>query len=233
MKAIIITGTSGGLGKAMFDYLKKIDALLISISRRLLPDQKESAAKNKKIILIKHDLKNTKQLIAKCNFSKRLSAMKIDEIVFINNAGTVEPIGLVGSLKQESIHQAAAVNMISPMLIANDLLSIAKQKKAAVRIINISTGAAKRPIAGWAAYCSTKSGIKMFFEVVQEQEKHGRVIVKHIDPGVMNTEMQKRIRGKDGSSFPLQKYFIELKKKNKLQSPRTVAERILAKENLI
>ena len=48
MKAYIITGTSGGLGRAFFELLGEREGRLISISRRFLPEQ-EAAAQSRKV----------------------------------------------------------------------------------------------------------------------------------------------------------------------------------------
>ena len=38
------------------------------------------------------------------------------------------------------------------------------------RVLNISSGAGKRPVAGWAAYCAAKAGLDHFSRVVALDE---------------------------------------------------------------
>jgi short-subunit dehydrogenase len=65
MKTTILTGTSGGLGKALFDCLQQERVYLICVSRRFLPYQREAAENNSdNTKLITCDLRNVKDLIS-------------------------------------------------------------------------------------------------------------------------------------------------------------------------
>ena len=87
------------------------------------------------------------------------------EAVLIHNAAVVEPIGAVGRLTTEAITRSVAVNLTAPMVLTNTFLRAAP-RDARLRILYISSGAARRVIDGWALYCSTKAGGEMFFDVV-------------------------------------------------------------------
>ena len=117
------------------------------------------------------------------------------------------------------------------MRIANIIKSKAMKLGVHMRIINISTGAANKPFPGWSMYCSTKCGIKMFFDCIDREDES--IIVHHIDPGVMDTGMQQLIRDASFEQFPLRDKFVEYKSKNLLQKPEDVARNILTKEGLL
>ena len=57
--------------------------------------------------------------------------------------------------------------------------------------------------------------------------------IEAIDPGVMDTSMQKTLRKSTLKDFPEKDYFVELKRDGKLKNPNEVARDILIKENLI
>lgn len=70
----------------------------------------------------------------------------------------------------------------------------------------------------------------MFLDVLAEQEKDGGYVeVVHVDPGVMDTGMQEKIRAADAKSFPRLAEFQALKAEGKLRRPEDVAESIIRK----
>lgn len=222
MRLIVITGVSRGLGFALLEQIKTNDKdQIVAIGRRC-------TIKNKKNMhFIKRDLSLPDLSFSIDEFPDN---PKINEIIFINNAGVVTPIGAVARLKKQEIMQTVLVNYYAPIIISQTLLSIAKNNNVPFRIINISTGAAERPFFGWSIYCSSKAASKMFFECLQLEDN---VSVSQISPGVIDTEMQGEIRKADINDFPMKEEFIAYKENNLLQSPSTVARSILESEGLI
>ncbi len=230
MKAIIITGVSSGLGKAFFDILKDKEYYLICISRSFNVYQNKLVEKGN-IELIKFDLNNIDDLTLKLNSSIILNKCDFDELIFINNAGIISPIGKVGNIDEKDIKKSIHINLLSPILITNYLSALCIKKKIEFKILNISTGAADKPFEGWSLYCSTKSAIKMFFNVIEKEKDN--VVVVNIDPGALNTIMQEEIRNANKSYFPLVDYFRNLEKEGKLKEPSQVALIILKNNGLI
>jgi benzil reductase ((S)-benzoin forming) len=89
-------------------------------------------------------------------------------------------------------------------------------------LVNISSGAANRPINNWSLYCSTKAFNQMFFNVAESENEQHRFF--NINPGVLDTGMQESIRESD---FPDAEKFKELQKEGQLKSPFDVAKEIL------
>lgn len=202
------------MGKAFFDLFSQEDALVVAISRRFLPDQRESA----RVRLVQRDLGVD---VPSPGEIRRWLGPDVNEVVFINNAFMDQPIGKFGSLKGDRLAEAVRVNIIAPMLLANAILAATDRP---VKLINISSAASKRPVAGWAVYCSTKAATEMLFEVIA-QEEHPNVTVHSINPGVIDTPMQERIRASD---FPGRERFVAMKEKGELASPDDAARRIAA-----
>ncbi len=88
----------------------------------------------------------------------------------------------------------------------------------ALTFVNISSGAANRAISNWSLYCSSKAFIEMFFNVAEKEYERHRFF--NIDPGVMDTNMQKSIRDSD---FPDLSDFQKLEKEGKLRATKDVA----------
>jgi benzil reductase ((S)-benzoin forming) len=229
MKAIILTGVSGGLGKAFFDILKDTDYYLICLSRSFAEYQlKLAESGNPELIRI--DLNEIHEVTQKLNSAILLKNSIMDEIIFINNAGTVAPIGKIGALDEQDLKRSININFISPVLITNFLAAACSKNNIKFKILNISTGAAAKPLAGWSMYCSAKCAARMFFDVA---EKDQEIEIENVDPGVLNTRMQDEIRNAAKSDFPLVDYFKNLAAEGKLREPAQVAFNILKKSGLI
>ena len=153
-------------------------------------------------------------------------------MIFINNAASINPIESIGNFDDESIVKAVQLNTIAPLLLANNIIKNNKSKR--IRIFNISSGAAKRLIIGWGIYCSTKSANEMFFNTLKLQEEHNKHIEVHnLDPGVMDTDMQKNIRSKTKKIMPNVELFKEIHKTNQLKSAQEVALEIVSTYNIL
>lgn len=209
---IVITGISQGLGKELFDLLKKNkDLKIIAFSRRFLEEQYEFERQNPNIKLIPVDLSNLTEV------ETALDEINVDdEVIFINNAATIYPIEKIENIASSNIISAFNLNLLSPILIIKKLI------KSKLFVINISTGAAKRAINNWSLYCSSKSGLEMFLSVIQQEG----IDIINLDPGVMDTNMQKIIRS---SNFVEVDYFKSLKTNNELKSAKDVANNIFEK----
>lgn len=214
----IITGTSSGLGKAFVDLLLyQSEILIISISRNLHSDH-INIDKNK-VIQITADLSS-------CNISILIENIKEvvpvnSTIYFINNAFSIKPICKIESLEEDQISLNLRTNIFFPVIFISTLLNSFSNHE--LRILNITSGAATRPIENWSLYCSCKSFLNMFFKVLETEIK-SNVLIYNIEPGVIDTNMQRIIRD---SEFPESEYFKNLKIENKLKSPNEVVYQIL------
>ena len=150
-----------------------------------------------------------------------LESAKPETVYVINNAGVIEPIATVGALDLQAMIQNVAVNLTAPMMITNILLHKASAK---LRIANVSSGAAERPIQGWSTYCSTKAGLNMFTQTAAAEQKSAGSPHEIIafSPGIMDTDMQSTIRSADKDAFQDLEKFKEYKEKGMLRPAATV-----------
>ena len=91
-----------------------------------------------------------------------------------------------------------------------------------MRVLFVSSGAAKQATAGWAAYCAAKAGGEMFFETLATEDRSRYVASFH--PGKMDTGMQETIRDAD---FDGRDTFVRAHVEGDLADPRTVARRLI------
>lgn len=214
---IILTGCSSGLGKSLFDLLSNTNEQLLCITRRRLNKYEKGNIKflTQDLVALDDDFLN--------KLKKEVINCRDESVIFINNAGVVDPVNDIGELDNELFKQSINVNFTSPSLIINAICNeIIKQGKK-IFILNISSGAAIHPLSGWASYCSTKAAMKMFLDCLQLQNPT-MVEVKHFDPGVMDTQMQEKIRT---SNFLRKDEFISLKEEGRLRKCSDVAIQIV------
>lgn len=215
-KTVVITGTNRGLGKAFVDVLiKDQDCFIISISRSLSEEQKSYSSKQ--FYFLELDL-------SKDNIGASIKVLKDligdEPVYFINNASIIEPVVKIEDLDLDAIDKTIAVNIKSTIVISNYFLKNFKTNP--LTFVNISSGAANRAICNWSLYCSSKAFIEMFFKVAEcEYPQHSFF---NINPGVMDTGMQKILRD---SNFPDVENFKDLHKEGQLKAPTNVASEIL------
>ena len=215
-KIFIISGANRGLGKAFLDVLlKNEDCFVISISRRMSKEQQNYSSRDFYFLEVDFSKNDVKEKITTLK-----EIINEEDIYFLNNASIINPITKIENLNEEEIDKTISVNIKSTILITKYLLK--NFNTNTLTFVNISSGASKMAISNWSLYCSSKAYIKMFFNVAKGEYLQHRFF--NIDPGVMDTDMQKSIRKSD---FPDLSNFKELQEKGDLKLPIDVAKEIL------
>lgn len=153
------------------------------------------------------------------------------EIILINNSGTTGAVHYAGRMSSDEIVQAVNVNLLSVAVLINNFLKTYGSKNIPLRILNISSGAAKNPIDGWSIYCSTKAGLDMLSRTIAEElkiSKMNHVRIFSIAPGIVDTAMQDEIRQSNVRDFSRIQQFIEYKNTDQLASPELTARLLLS-----
>jgi len=222
----IITGTTKGLGRALADAIAA-DAgnFLVTLSRA--PE-----AATERAVAISVDLAHSSALQAACDrLEGALAGRRFDKAVLVNNAGVVSPVGPLEAVEPAEMEANLAVNLVAPMLLMQRFLQ-ATRTVPLRRIINISSGAGRRPIFGWSAYCAAKAGLDMASRTVAaEAEARGLAVeVTSLAPGVIDTSMQATVRGASKEAFIDVERFRAMKEEGALRPADDVAADILRLE---
>jgi benzil reductase ((S)-benzoin forming) len=222
VRSVVITGVSRGLGAALFDRCYDRGDRILAVGRGFTEAQQELAEADPKRVLLRHaDLTDpTSQPDA-----VELAGFLAGHGVLLLNAAVVTPIGAVGELSGPELAASVAVNLAAPMVLTNAFLAAAGGCERRT-VLFLSSGAARRVVGGWAAYCAAKAGAAMFIRAVAEQES-GRSAVLEVDPGVMDTGMQEQIRDAAGW-FPESERFHRRYAQGELAEPAEVARMIIA-----
>lgn len=212
---VFVTGISSGIGKAFLEYYLNEGVEVTGIGRT-------KASIDKQYSFLESDFADISSI-------KKLSLKSHDdEIVLINNAGTIGAIQRVSDQTTSDLEEVMLVNTIVPMLLCQKVIQENPGKK--ITIVNITSGAANRPIPSWAAYCSSKIALDRFSETLQleENEKKAATRVYSVAPGVVDSKMQEKIRQSSHLDFSSLDNFINLHSKGELLDAKIVVNKLVA-----
>jgi benzil reductase ((S)-benzoin forming) len=213
---IIVTGVSRGFGKAIAEQYLANGEHVLGIGRT-------THIHHPCFRFMKCDLSNLEDV----------ESLKFDvfngSITLINNAGILGNVKRLSDQSSLDISEVLTVNVAAVAILTNKVYqhSIDKDK---FTLVNISSGAANRPIPSWAAYCASKAALQMLTETffLEEKENGNDIRVYSVSPGVIDTGMQEQIRETREEDFSSVEKFRQLKADDELFSPEEAANRLLA-----
>jgi benzil reductase ((S)-benzoin forming) len=135
----------------------------------------------------------------------------------IHNAGVIEPMLPIGEIDEPAWQQCMATNVNAPLFLTQLLMDQLTQG----RVLNISSGAAHFPVAGWAPYCVSKAALSMLTQCWQLESTN--TAFASVMPGIIDTEMQTKIRKAHHMHPDKRDFFKRLKQDDRLLTPETVA----------
>lgn len=230
MENWIITGASRGLGAALARQALRADRRIVCIARGD-NEELEAAARRGPCYLeyLRHDLADAHATAALAD--RILADLPRDATrwVLINNAGVVNPVARGTAFDVRALETAIAVNLSAAMLLSSRFVAATAALDADRRVLNISSGAGRNPMAGWAAYCTLKAGLDMYTRCLNADgaDVANPVRAVSLAPGVIDTAMQATLRASDATAFPQVERFRTLKEQGQLQDAAATAERIL------
>lgn len=218
MQQFFITGVSRGIGRALAARVldRYPDAQVTGVGRG-------SSIEHPRYRHVRLDLRDMDAVRA-FSFPPLPGAQRI---VLVNNAGslTVKPLGRANA---QDLIDEYLVDLVAPTVLINSFLRAYADHPAERLVVNISSGAATRPMDGWAAYCASKAGIDMLSRTAAlEQQLHGGgVRVLAVAPGVVDTEMQAVIRQASADDFSRVGEFVGFKQGGALADPAAIARKL-------
>ena len=202
-RSIVITGASSGLGECLYKSFSE-SYHVINISRT-------KSASETNIVTNFYDLSDLKQ---------KLKMNKVKHELCILNAGTMGSIGIADQVGDDELLKALKINVIANKIIIDwSILNGCKY------FIGISSGAATKNYDGWLNYCVTKSAFRsMFF---QYQKDLPKLNFKLISPGILSTDMNKKIMALDVVLYPDMNKFHKIPAVNPKKASELIYQKYL------
>ena len=181
-KTVIVTGASSGIGAATARRLHAAGAFPVLAARRAdrLAALSEELGGALAVPTDVTDAAQVRALIA-ATLDRH---QRIDGLV--NNAGA----GLHGPLDQvdpAEFGQILQLNVVSLLTVTQAVLPAMRQQGFG-RIVNVSSGTTRRPVAGVGAYASTKSAVNMLSSVLTQELAGDGIAVSLLLPSITATE---------------------------------------------
>ena len=226
MNLYLITGTTKGLGAALRDELAQ-DAGNVVICFSRAPSTADAPAN---IHVDLADIASIAPAFATCE--SIIASRQWQRALLINNAGVVGPVDSFDRLDPLAIANNINVNLVAPMVLQGLFANATRECASERLVVNISSGAAKRAIAGWTVYCAAKAGLEMATRAAALAVDEGLTICS-LAPGVVDTPMQAEVRALNEDVFPDVARFRAMKIDRVLREAGDVARDIvkLIKEN--
>lgn len=227
----ILTGASRGMGLAMARQLLQAGHALLCISRQtsdaLAEQARQAGCQLEQWPL---DLAHSREAAAMLRQWLGRPGMRYTSATLINNAGMIPGITPLSAADPDELAQALRVDLEAPLLLSAAFLGATEHWNVPRRVLNISSGLGRRPMASQAAYCAAKAGMDHFTRclALEEARKPNGAKVCSLAPGVIDTDMQVQLRHADADAFPDQPRFVQLKTGAQLSSPADAATQVLA-----
>jgi len=208
--AFYITGGNSGLGKGMVNAVPEVHEVHI-LSRE---------GKITSYNFLDLDLSK----VDKVSEFKFIFDSKITNAIFINNASVLGEINKFGSLSSQSIIETFNINLISPMVLINSFIKCVNSSGISGLVVNITSGLINYPMSNLTSYIGSKLSLHNVTTLIL-QESIKKIKMFSIDPGLLDTSMQKTLR--NSHTLGSNNYFQKKYKENKLKSPIDTGKKIV------
>lgn len=179
---ILVVGATGGLGSAIARYLRAEGAEL-SLSGR---DESKLSALSRELAA---------RLCAVDVGTEPGRAQLVDAVEALDGvvfAAGVAPVAPVRYLKDADLEACLSINTVAPLLLARELLK-KKKLNAGASLVWISSVAASRGTAGYAAYAASKAALEASARCLALELAPKGMRVNCVAPGMVETEMAEAV----------------------------------------
>lgn len=219
-KVAFVSGASRGLGAGLAERFGEAGMRLVLCSRT-----EPAMAAGDDVIARELDVRDEDGLQALVEEAEgRFGGIDL----WVNNAGVLDPIRPIRDVSVEDFREHLDINLTGVFIGSRTYVRHLRRLERGGVLINVSSGAAWKPYAGWGAYCAGKAGVERLTEVIAVEEAEAGLRAHSIAPGVVDTSMQSLIRASSEEDFPEVERFRDLKRDAGFNSARYVAEEFLS-----
>lgn len=113
----------------------------------------------------------------------------------VNNAAIIEPMTLLRESDPSEWELSIKTNLLGVYYGCRAALPVFESLGGGV-IVNVSSGAAHRPMLRWSAYCSGKAAVAMLTQCIALETRGTGIRAYGFQPAVVATDMQRKIRSR-------------------------------------
>lgn len=220
----VVTGHSRGIGEAIASALLARGVRLLGIARHQNPSLvRQHAGLLQETSLDLSDIAATTEWIA--SDALRRFVGDAPRALLVDNAGVIQPIGPLETQDPSLVARAITVNIAAAFMLSA-AFTRATSGLADRRILHVSSGAGRKPYAGWSIYCSTKAAMDHHARCVA-LDHTPNLRIASVAPGVVDTEMQAEIRASSDDRFPDRPRFVQLHRDHALPTPERIGTRLV------
>ncbi|MBM3347631.1 MAG: SDR family oxidoreductase [Betaproteobacteria bacterium] len=125
--------------------------------------------------------------------------------LWVNNAGVVEPIGMLHDLDMREFERNHHINFMGVVhgtrAFIRHVRGLPKREGESV-LVNVSSAAARQARAGMSAYSSAKAAIDRLTEAVAEEERDAGLVALAFSPGMVDSGTQAVVRSMPVERMP-------------------------------
>lgn len=203
-KTVILTGASGGIGRALTKRLiVKYGANVIGIGRSESKMLSLSQELGERASAFSYRIFDVSDKDAWKTFSKELTKNGTPVHVLINNAGVFPSFLRAEATETDVFERVLKTNYMATVYAVNAISPILQgTKKHTPAIVNICSSAALCSVVGTSAYSASKAALKGYTEVLQMEER-GEKYVGIFYPGTTSTELFRNDENTKNSALDL------------------------------
>ncbi|MGG4103125.1 SDR family NAD(P)-dependent oxidoreductase [Paenibacillus lautus] len=222
----IITGTSRGIGEQLAHMLLEKGHVVHGVARGT-SERLSSYPKYSHHVYNLSDTLGLEELVDRV--FDEIDADHADMICLINNASMLEPLKAIELCDAIDIHMNVQISLIAPMILTSCFIKKTEGLSIRKKIINISSGSGTYPAPTMSVYCTAKAGINMFTQSVgtEQRNRQNPVEIIAVNPGMVDTDMQRMARGKNEQEFEMAKAFAHAHESGQLLSTEEIGAHLL------
>lgn len=192
-KVALVTGASRGLGEGVARAMADQGAAVMLVAR----DGAAAAAVAREIVASGGRAEALACDVADYGAVANAVAATRERLggldLLVNNAGIIEPIADLATSDPAAWANNIQINLVGAYNVVRAVLD-GMLKAGGGTIVNVSSGAAHRPLEGWSAYCAGKAGLAMVTRAIALETAGRGIRIFGFSPGTIDTDMQVKIR---------------------------------------
>ena len=188
-RAMIVTGASSGIGRALAERAARAGYGVLAVGRRAerLDELVRNAAAHGGVVLpLALDLREPgtpERIVAVA----RERFGRID--VLVNNAGGASA-GSLTLQSGEALREQFETHVFVPLALVREALDLLRASRG--HVFFLGSGVARVPVSGLGAYPSAKAAVRSLSRTVRNELRSAGIAVTYVDPGAVDTEFMAR-----------------------------------------